>query len=37
MAYQLTPKGRALRPVIMAMKNWGLRWQEGTQVLLQKK
>jgi DNA-binding HxlR family transcriptional regulator len=37
MAYQLTPKGKALRPVILAMKNWGLRWQEGTQALLQKK
>jgi DNA-binding HxlR family transcriptional regulator len=37
MAYQLTPKGKALRPVIMAMKNWGLRWQEGTQAMLQKK
>ncbi len=37
MGYQLTLKGKALRPVLMAMKNWGLRWQEGTQVLLQKK
>jgi DNA-binding HxlR family transcriptional regulator len=37
MAYQLTPKGQALRPVILAMKNWGLRWQEGTQAMLQKK
>jgi DNA-binding HxlR family transcriptional regulator len=37
MAYQLTPKGKALRPVIVAMKNWGLRWQEGTRAMLQKK
>jgi DNA-binding HxlR family transcriptional regulator len=37
MAYQLTPKGKALRPVIVAMKNWSLRWQEGTQALLPKK
>lgn len=35
MAYQLTPKGRALGPVIMAMKNWGLRWQEGAQALME--
>jgi DNA-binding HxlR family transcriptional regulator len=37
MAYQLTAKGLALRPVIVAMRNWGLRWQEGTQALLQRK
>jgi DNA-binding HxlR family transcriptional regulator len=37
MAYQLTPKGKALRPVILAMKNWGLRWQEGTRANLKKK
>ncbi len=37
LAYQLTAKGKALRPVLMAMKTWGLRWQEGTQVLLQRK
>lgn len=37
MAYQLTPKGKALRPVIVAMKSWGLHWQEGTRTLLPKK
>jgi DNA-binding HxlR family transcriptional regulator len=37
MAYQLTPKGKALKPVILAMKNWSLRWQAGTQAFLQKK
>ena len=37
LAYQLTAKGRALRPVIVAMKTWGLRWQEGTQALLSSK
>jgi DNA-binding HxlR family transcriptional regulator len=37
MAYQPTPKGKALRAAIVAMKNWGPRWQEGTQVLLRAK
>jgi hypothetical protein len=35
MAYELTPKGKALRPVIVAMKNWGLRWMEGSQARLE--
>jgi DNA-binding HxlR family transcriptional regulator len=34
LAYELTEKGRALRPVILAMRNWGLRWQEGARALL---
>lgn len=29
-AYRLTAKGRALRPVLTAIRDWGLRWQEGT-------
>ena len=37
LAYELTAKGKALRPVIVAMRNWGLRWQEGAQALLQPK
>ncbi|MEI6714149.1 MAG: helix-turn-helix domain-containing protein [Verrucomicrobiota bacterium] len=37
MAYQLTEKGEALRPVILAMRDWGLRWQEGAEALLQPK
>jgi DNA-binding HxlR family transcriptional regulator len=37
MAYRLTPKGWALRPVIVAMRNWGLRWQEGAEALLERK
>lgn len=37
MAYQLTEKGRALSPVILAMRDWGLSWQEGAEVLLQPK
>jgi DNA-binding HxlR family transcriptional regulator len=37
MAYQLTPKGMALRPLIAEMKDWGLRWMEGAQALLEPK
>ncbi len=29
-AYRLTSKGRALHPVLMAMRDWGLQWQDGT-------
>lgn len=31
LAYQLTKKGRALRPVLVALKDWGLAWQPGTR------
>ena len=31
-AYRLTAKGRALRPVLEAMRDWGLKWEAGTQV-----
>ena len=31
LAYELTEKGKALRPVVLAMKEWGLRWEEGTR------
>lgn len=34
LAYQLTEKGRALLPVLRAMKDWGLAWEPGTQVML---
>lgn len=37
LAYHLTPKGEALRPVLLALKQWGLAWQEGSQVLLSPK
>ena len=33
-AYQLTDKGAALRPVLEAMRDWGLQWEEGTRLLL---
>ncbi|MGV3753749.1 MAG: winged helix-turn-helix transcriptional regulator [Verrucomicrobiota bacterium] len=34
-AYQLTTKGEALRPVLGAMRDWGLTWEKGTKVLMQ--
>ena len=36
LAYQLTEKGEALRPVLKALRQWGLEWEEGTQALLEK-
>lgn len=35
MAYELTDKGLALRPVLKSLRDWGLTWEPGTQVLLQ--
>lgn len=34
LGYKLTAKGAALRPILKAMRDWGLKWQEGTQALL---
>jgi DNA-binding HxlR family transcriptional regulator len=34
LAYRLTEKGAALRPVVRAMKDWGLAWEEGTKAAL---
>jgi DNA-binding HxlR family transcriptional regulator len=31
--YQLTKKGRALGPMLAAMRDWGLRWEKGTRVM----
>jgi DNA-binding HxlR family transcriptional regulator len=30
-AYRLTDKGRALLPVLGAMRDWGLAWEKGTR------
>ncbi len=30
--YRLTAKGRALRPAVEALKDWGLAWEPGTRV-----
>jgi len=35
LGYQLTTKGRALRPILKEMRDWGLKWEKGTRVLLQ--
>jgi len=32
LAYRLTAKGRALGPVLAAMRDWGLAWEPGTVV-----
>ncbi|MCE9520474.1 MAG: helix-turn-helix transcriptional regulator [Verrucomicrobia bacterium] len=34
LGYQLTDKGKALLPVLKAMKNWGLTWERGTKAAL---
>ncbi len=31
LAYQLTDKGLALRSVLGAMRDWGLKWEKGTR------
>ena len=30
LAYHLTPKGSALRPALLALRDWSLEWIEGT-------
>jgi DNA-binding HxlR family transcriptional regulator len=35
LAYQLTKKGKALGPVLIAMRDWGLAWEKGSRVTLQ--
>jgi DNA-binding HxlR family transcriptional regulator len=32
-AYRLTAKGLALRPVLEAMRDWGLKWEKGTRLM----
>jgi len=34
LAYQLTRKGEALRPILEAIRDWGLRWEKGTRTHL---
>jgi DNA-binding HxlR family transcriptional regulator len=31
LAYRLTAEGKALRPVLAAMRDWGLAWEKGTR------
>jgi DNA-binding HxlR family transcriptional regulator len=34
LAYRLTKKGTALRPVLKSIRDWGLEWEPGTKALL---
>ena len=34
-AYELTDKGPALRPVLRSMRDWGLKWEPGTEARLE--
>ncbi|MBL9113494.1 MAG: helix-turn-helix transcriptional regulator [Verrucomicrobiaceae bacterium] len=36
LAYQLTDKGMALRPVLRCIRDWGLKWEQGTSANLEK-
>lgn len=33
MAYALTEKGRSLQPILKMLRDWGLKWEEGTRVM----
>ncbi len=35
LAYELTDKGLALRPLLRAMRDWGLKWEPGTDARLE--
>jgi DNA-binding HxlR family transcriptional regulator len=35
MAYTLTEKGQALGSVVVALRDWGLTWEPGTQAAMQ--
>lgn len=35
MAYELTEKGEALRPIMKSMRDWGLTWEPGTKAAMQ--
>jgi DNA-binding HxlR family transcriptional regulator len=37
LAYQLTDKGAALRPILRAIRDWGLKWESGTRANLEEK
>jgi len=37
LAYRLTKKGSALRPVLIAMRDWALSWEPGTKAALETK
>lgn len=35
LAYQLTDKGLALRPVLRAIRDWGLKWEPSTKAAME--
>jgi len=37
LAYRLTKKGTALRPVLESIRDWGLKWEPGTKAMLSSK
>jgi len=37
MAYRLTKKGKALGPILKAMRDWGLAWDKSTRVQILRK
>ena len=34
LAYRLTGKGKALAPMLKAMRDWGLAWEKSTQAVM---
>lgn len=34
LGYRLTEKGSSLRPVLEAMRDWGLKWEPATQAMM---
>ncbi len=35
LAYKLTKKGKALKPLLVTLKEWGLKWEDGTREWLE--
>lgn len=35
LGYQLTEKGKALGPILAAIRDWGLAWEPGTRAMLE--
>jgi len=35
LVYGLTEKGHSLRPVLIALRDWGLKWEPGTSAALE--
>ena len=35
LAYRLTEKGKALHPVLKALRDWGLKWEKSSRALME--